>query len=108
MQTLLVKPFSKEKLIDDLRRKFPHRKIQTNLGTVQVRTSGFTITGNVQLKLKPKQGAITTNTSADMVFLYLFLFLPLGIYMLAKKEKTKALEDEVVAGLKEILEPIDQ
>ena len=107
MQTLHFKPFSKEKLIEGLYKQFPHRKVQTNLGTVQVRTSGFTITGNVGLKLNPKKGTITTNTTADMVFVYLFFMLPLGIYILAKKSKTKALEAEVIAGLKEILEPID-
>jgi|GEM_PF-1352452 len=107
MQTLHVKPFSKEKLIEGLYRQFPHRKVQTNLGTVQVRTSGFTVTGNVALKLNPAKGTITTNTSADMAFVYLFFCLPLGIYILAKKSKTKALEEEVVAGLKEILEPAD-
>ena len=107
MQTLHFKPFSKEELVEGLYRKFPHRKVQTNLGTVQVRTSGFTVTGNVGLKLNPEKGTITTNTTADMAFVYLFFMLPLGIYILAKKSKTKALEDEVVAGLKEILEPAD-
>lgn len=107
MQTLHFKPFSKEKLIEGLYRQFQHRKVQTNLGTVQVRTSGFTVTGNVALKLKPEKGIITTNTSADMAFVYLFFCLPLGIYILAKKSKTKALEAEVVAGLKAILEPVN-
>ena len=108
MQTLHVKPFSKEKLIEELYSKFAHRKVQTNFGTVQVRTSGFTITGNVALKLNPEKGIITTRTSADTVFVYLIFCLPLFIYILAKKSKTKALEDEVMAGLKDILEPVDQ
>ncbi len=107
MQQLQFKPFSKEMLIEGLRKKFPQYKIQTSMGTLQVRTSGFTITGNVQLKNNPKTGQVTTSTNLDMAFVYLFVMLPLGIYILAKKENTKRLENEVIQGLKEILEPVD-
>lgn len=105
MQTLQFKPFSKEALIKALEQKFPHRKIQTSFGALQVRTSGFTITGNVVLKTNPEKGTITTQTNVDNMFLFLLLSLPIGIYILAKKEKTVALENEVIAGLKAILEP---
>ena len=107
MQNLQFKPFSKEELIIGLQKKFPQYKIQTNMGTLQVRTSGFTITGNVQIKHNPKTGKITTSTNLDMVVVYLFTLLPLGIYILAKKENAKRLENEVVEGLKELLEPVD-
>lgn len=105
MQTLHFKPFSKEQLMEGLYKKFPHRKIQTNLGTLQVRTSGFTLSGNVVLNINPGKGIITTKTNLDMLVVYLLFLLPIGIYMLAKKDKTVALEREVVAGLKEILDP---
>lgn len=77
------------------------------MGTLQVRTSGFTITGNVAIKCKPEQGKITTSTNLDMAFVYLFFMLPLGIYILAKQARTKQFESEVVAGLKQLLEPLD-
>ncbi len=107
MQQLQFKPFSKEALIAGLQQQFPQYKIQMGMGTLQVRTSGFTITGNVAIKCKPASGKITTSTNLDMVFVYLFLMLPLGIYILAKQGRTKRLESEVVAGLKQLLEPLD-
>ena len=107
MQQLQFKPFSKEALIEGVRQKFPHYKVQTGMGSLQVRTSGFTVTGNVAIKCKPASGKITISTNLDMVFVYLFLMLPLAIYMLAKQGRTKRLESEVVAGLKELLEPLD-
>ncbi|MGV3761183.1 hypothetical protein [Parapedobacter sp.] len=105
MQTLRFKPFSKEHLVEGIRAKLPHRRITTNFGALQVRTSGFTVTGNIGLRLKPEKGTITTSSGLDTGFILLLFCLPLGIYVLAKRRKIKALEDEVVAALMELLDP---
>lgn len=107
MQKLRFKPFSKEQLVEGLKAKLPHRIITTNFGALQVRTGGFTVTGNIGLRLKPEQGTVMTSNSLDMVIILLLFCLPLGIYVLAKRGKIKALEAEVVAALKELLEPVD-
>ena len=108
MKALRFKPFSKEQLIEGLREKLPYRKITANFGAVQVRTSGFTLTGSIGLKLKPERGTITMTNGLDMVVILLFFFLPLGIYVLARSRRIKALEAEVVAALNELLEPAGQ
>lgn len=107
MEKLTFKPFSKAVLIDALREKFPHLKVQHHFGVVQLRTSGFTVTGNVGLILHPKKGRITVNSSADKIFLYMFIAFPIGVYALFKRKKARAMEKEVVAGLSEMLEPLD-
>lgn len=106
MQSLQFKPFSKEQLVEGLRKTFPQYKIQTSLGALQVRTSGFTITGNVLIKNDPKTGKVTTQTNLDMAIPYLFVLPPIGIYIFMKKDKAKKLEAEVVEGLNRILEPV--
>jgi len=107
MQQLSFKPFLKETLIVELQKMFPQYKIQTSLGTLQVRTSGFTVTGNVAIKCKPGAGEVTTSTNLDSAMIYLFFSLPLGVYILAKRGRTQQLENEVVEGIKQILEPMD-
>ncbi|MGO1245157.1 hypothetical protein [Sphingobacterium sp. JB170] len=108
MKVLRFKPFSKGQLIEGLREKLPDRKITANFGAIQVRTSGFTLTGSIGLKIKPERGMITMTNGRDMVVILLFLFLPLGIYVLARSRRIKALEAEVIAGLNELLKPDDQ
>jgi len=60
MQKLTFKPFEKAQLIESLKENFPKYKIQNSFGTLQVRTSGFTATGNVKLKVNAKKGTVTT------------------------------------------------
>lgn len=105
MQNLQFKPFTKEQLVEGLRKTFPQYKIQTSMATLQVRTSGFTITGNVVIKNNPKTGKITTQTNHDMMMTYLFVLFPIGLYIYLKRDNAKRLEAEVVEGLKKILEP---
>lgn len=102
MQNLNVEPFSKNDLVEGLRRKFPQYKIQTSFGALQVRTSGFTLTGNVKIDTKPETGKITTTTQLDSMP-FLIIMFPIGIYVWAKKQKIKNLENEVLEGIKEIL-----
>lgn len=104
MQTLNFKPFSKKDFIEELRKTFPQYKIQTGLGALQVRTSGFTLTGNVKINANPETGKVTTETASDSAILYLILCFPIGIYMYMKKEKIKNLENEVIEGIKKILQ----
>ncbi|MDQ0593854.1 hypothetical protein QFZ37_002223 [Chryseobacterium ginsenosidimutans] len=104
MQHLQFKPFSKGELIDGLKRTFPQYKIQTSFGALQVRTSGFTITGNVKINANPETGKISTQTNNDMSLFFLIFQFPIAMYIKAKKKKIKNLEDEVVEGLKKILE----
>ncbi|QNL47948.1 hypothetical protein H8S90_14100 [Olivibacter sp. SDN3] len=107
MKKLTFKPFLKATLIERLREKLPHYKIVTSMGSLRVRTSGFTVTGNVHIKTKPGAGKVKTSTNFDMAFFYLFFSLPVGFYLFLKKEKMIKLEDEIVQALKEILEPAD-
>lgn len=107
MQKLTFKPFSKEVLIEGLKKKFPLYKIRSGLGPIQVRTKNITFTGHVQLKIKPETGSVTTSTNLDMAYVLLIFCFPLGIYIFAKKEKIKQYEAEVIAGLKQILEPVN-
>lgn len=65
MQNLNVKPFSKNDLVEGLRKKFPQYKIQTSFGALQVRTSGFTLTGNVKIDAFSESGKIKTTTQLD-------------------------------------------
>lgn len=106
MQNLQFKPFDKDELTVKLKEAFPEYKVQTTFGNLQVRKSGFTITGNVALKITPEAGITRTQTNLDMALIFLLVSLPIGIYIYMKAEKTKALENEVVAKLKEILEPV--
>lgn len=98
-----VTPFEKEELIEGLKNAFPNYKIQSGFGPLQVRTKSFTVTGNVQIKAKPKKGEITTQTNYDMLPVYLLFFFPMGLYMYFKKDKQKAIEKEVADKLQEIL-----
>lgn len=104
MQNFNFKPFSKPEFIEELRKAFPQYKIQTSLGALQVRTSGFTLTGNVKINANPETGKVRTETASDSAMLYLIFCFPIGIYMYAKKEKIKKLENEVAEGIKKILE----
>lgn len=106
MQKLTFKPFEKAKLIEALKVNFPSYKIQTSFGALQVRTSGFTATGNVKLKVNAKKGTISTQTNYDMLILMLIVSFPLGIYVYTKKEKQLKMEHDVADRLNEILEPI--
>lgn len=106
MQKLQFKPFDRNHLIEELKKAFPNHKIQTGFGGFQVRTSGFTVTGNVNLQTNAQKGTIATRTNLDMAVVFLFMLPPVGIYVLLKKEKQKAMEKEVVAKLNEILEPV--
>ena len=103
MTTLNVQPFNKQDLIEGLQTSFPNYKIQENFGPIQVRTSGFTLTGNVKINAKQKEGKITTQTNYDMLVLFLLLLFPLGIYIYLKKEKQKQMELEVVHEIKKIV-----
>ncbi len=105
MTILEFEPFNKEELIERLKIEFPNYIIQTGLGGLQVRTSGFTVTGNVKININAKKGRITTQTNFDMVALFLIFFLPLGIYILTKKEKQQAMEKEIANKIKDILKP---
>ncbi len=103
MIAINVKPFDKKMLIKGLRNEFPNYKIQTGLSGLQVRTSGFTLTGNVKVNVMPKKGIITTQTNYDMVILFMLLMFPVGLYILLKKDKQKQMEKEVADKIKEIL-----
>lgn len=103
MQNLQFRPFSKKEFIEDLRKTFPQYKVQTSFGTLQVRTSGFTITGNVKINTNPETGMVSTQTNSDIPFFYLIFQFPIAIYIRMKKDKIKRLEDEVVAGINRIL-----
>lgn len=103
MQKLQFQPFNKRQLEEGLERTFPQYKIQKSLGTLQVRTSGFTLTGNVLIKNNPKTGEVSTQTSLDLAVVYLILLPPIGIYIFLKKDRVKQLEAEVIEGLKTIL-----
>ncbi len=107
MNKLNFKPFIKEDLIEKLKANFPEHKIQTGFGGLQVRTSGFTATGNVKLNISPKKGTITTQTNYDMVVLFIIICWPLGLYVYSKKQKQKDFENLVVEKLNEILEPAE-
>ncbi len=102
MQNLNVKPFSKNDLVEGLRKKFPQYKIQTSFGALQVRKSGFTLTGNVKIDTWPETGRITTTTQLDSMP-FLIIMFPIGIYVWAKKQKIKDLENEVLDGIRTIL-----
>lgn len=102
MQRLNLKPFSKNELIEGLKKTFPQYKIQTSFGALQVRTSGFTLTGNVKIDTNPETGKITTQTQLDSKP-FLILFFPIGLYVMMKKEKIKRFENEVIEGIKKIL-----
>ncbi|WP_312390161.1 hypothetical protein [Chryseobacterium sp.] len=104
MQTLNFKPFSKNEFIDGLRKTFPQYKIQTSFGALQVRTSGFTLTGNVKLNTVPEIGKVSTETALNSAMLYLIFCFPVGLYMYMKKEKIKKFENEVIEGIKKILQ----
>src|SRR5690606_25517729 len=104
MQFLQFKPFSKQELMEDLKRVLPGYKIQNTFGTLQVRTSGFTVSGNVALKCDPSKGWIRTQTNYDYAYVYLFMMLPLGIYLLNRKQKMIALENLVITKLHDLLE----
>ncbi|KMQ67351.1 hypothetical protein ACM39_14475 [Chryseobacterium sp. FH2] len=86
-----------------LKKTFPQYKIQTGFGALQVRTSGFTLTGNVKINTNPETGKISTETASDSALLYLIFCFPIGVYMYMKKEKIKRLENEVIDGIKKIL-----
>lgn len=103
MQSLQFRPFSKKEFIEDLRKTFPQYKVQTSFGTLQVRTSGFTITGNVKIEANPETGMVTTKTNSDIPIFYFIFQFPIAIYIRMKKDKIKRLEDEVFAGIKRIL-----
>ncbi|SHL70951.1 hypothetical protein [Chryseobacterium polytrichastri] len=103
MRSLNFKPFSKDELINGLKKTFPQYKIQTSFGALQVRTSGFTLTGNVKINAKPEIGKVTTETASDSALLYLIFCFPIGIYMYMKKERIKKLENEVIEGIQKIL-----
>ncbi|MFK7813074.1 MAG: hypothetical protein AB8B59_11305 [Maribacter sp.] len=98
-----VAPFEKEQLIEGLKTAFPNYKVQSGLGGLQVRTSGFTVTGNVQVKIKPKKGEIITQTNYDMRVVFLLFFFPMGVYIFMKKDKQIAMEKEVADRINEIL-----
>lgn len=104
MHNLQFKPFSKNELIDGLKRTFPQYKIQNSFGVLRVRTSGFTLTGNVQINTNPETGKVRTQTNNDMSIFFLIFYFPIAMYMKTKKEKMIRLENEVVEGLKKILE----
>ena len=105
MRTLGFMPFDKKELISGLERTFPQYKIQSGLGTLQVRTSGFTFSGNIAVKANPRTGEVKLTSNYDMWILFLFLMPPIGIYILARKNRTLKLEQEVADGLTQILEP---
>lgn len=103
MRHFQFQPFSKNELIEGLKKTFPQYKIQTSFGALQVRTSGFTLTGNVKLNTNPEIGKLSTETCLDSAVLYLIFCFPIGIYMMMKKQKVKQFESEVIAGIKKIL-----
>lgn len=47
---------------------FPQYKIHNSFGALRVRTSGFTLTDNVQINANPEKGIVRTQTNKDMVF----------------------------------------
>ena len=104
MQNLQFQPFDKQKLIEGLKTTFPQYVIQTSFGSLQVRMGRLSLYGNVLIKNDPKTGKIATHTNSDLAASYIFL-PPLAIYLYIKRKQAKAFEDEVVAGLKTILEP---
>lgn len=102
MQNFNVKPFTKNEFIEELRKKFPQYKIQTSLGALQVRKSGFTLTGNVKIDTNPDTGKITTTTQLDSMP-FLIIMLPIGLYVWFKKQKIKDFEEEVIEGIKAMM-----
>ncbi len=112
MTELNFKPFDKKMLIEQLKIQFPNYKIQKGFGgdaisPLQVRTSGFTITGNVAVKTIPEKGFVKTQTPLDMVLPYWFFFPPIALYITLKRKKQRAMEEEVIEKLKKILEPVN-
>ncbi|WP_223607796.1 hypothetical protein [Chryseobacterium sp. OSA05B] len=103
MQHFQFQPFSKSEFIERLKKTFPQYKIQTGFGALQVRTSVFTLTGNVKITTNPEIGKVSTETCLDSAVLYLIFCFPVGIYMMMKKQKVKKFESEVIAGIKKIL-----
>jgi hypothetical protein len=103
MQHFQFKPFSKSEFIEQLKKTFPQYKIQTGFGALQVRTSGFTLTGNVKITTNPEIGKVSTETCLDSAVLYLIFCFPIGIYMMMKKQKVKKFESEIIEGMKKIL-----
>jgi len=99
MQNFNVKPFTKNEFIDELRKKFPQYKIQTSLGALQVRKSGFTLTGNVKIDTNPNTGKITTTTQLDSMPFLCQLAFTFG----QKKQKIKDFENEVIEGIKAMM-----
>lgn len=65
-----------------------------------MRTSGFILTGNVQINANPETGKISTQTNNDMSTFFLIFYFPIAMYIKTKKEKIKRLENEVVEGVK--------
>ncbi len=106
MQKLNFKPFKKAELIESLKEKFPQYKVQNTFGNLQVRTSGFTATGNVQVKVNAQKGTIKTQTNYDNIFIFMLVSFPIGIYIYIKKEKQKKMEQEVVSMLHNLLETV--
>jgi hypothetical protein len=104
MTKLELTPFEKDQLIEGLQKSFPQYKIQTGWGGLQVRTSGFTVTGNVKVDAKPEKGIIRTSTNLDMVIIYLLFIWPLAVYILIKSKKQKAMEAEVAEGIKKMFQ----
>lgn len=74
MIKLNVASFVKENLVEGLKSAFPNYKVQSGLGGLQVRTCGFTVTGNVKVNIKPKKGEITTQTNYDMLVVFLLYY----------------------------------
>lgn len=106
MTKLEYQPFDKKELREKLAEKFPQYLVRSSFGNTQVRTKGFTVTGNVNLNLNGKKGLVKTQTNYDMFVVYLLFFWPLAIYIYTKRDKQKKLEEEVVTKLNEILQPV--
>ena len=103
MTVLNVEPFNKKEFVEELKASLPNYKVKLGFGITTVRTSNFTVTGNVQINMYPKKGKIKIQTRYDSVILWLIFITFLGIYVYLKKKKQIALEQEVVEKIKTIL-----
>lgn len=81
----------------------PRYKVIKRFGNLQIRTSNFTLTGNVTVRHHKKKQRLKLSTQYDMLVLYWFVNWPIAIYLTVKKEKQQAMEQEVTIAIEKFL-----
>lgn len=106
--TILPYPLDEtDSLVTHLSDTFPEYAVNKRFGNIQVRTSGFTLTGNVAIKPNKRQQHLKLSTNYDMRMLYWFLNWPIAIYVTTKKDKQLAMEQEVAIAITEFTTTIN-